>query len=108
MSKFSWNTDNTAKLVELAGPRDAVVSQDHLTVVAETLGTTSRSIGSKLRKMDYTVQKASETNKSAWSAEQEAALVDFVNANASELTYAELAASFSNGSFSAKQIQGKK
>lgn len=107
MSKFTWNEANTEQLVALAGDKSAQVSQASLATIAEELGTTTRSVGSKLRKMDYDVQKASETNTSAWSETQEAELVDFVTANAGQLTYADIAASFEGGAFTAKQIQGK-
>jgi hypothetical protein len=57
--------------------------------------------------MEYDVQKASETVKSAWASEQESSLVSFVHANEGQLTYAEISAAFADGAFSAKQVQGK-
>ncbi len=104
MSKITWNEDNTARLVELAGSGE--VSQDQLVTIAEALGTTSRSIGAKLRRMDYEVAKASPKT-SSWTEAQEAALTSLVNDNANQLTYAEIAASFEGGVYNAKQIQGK-
>jgi hypothetical protein len=103
-TKITWNEENTAKLVELAG--NGEVSQADLISIAETLGTTSRSIGAKLRRMDYDVAKAAP-KASAWNEAQETALTALVNENANQLTYAEIAASFEGGSFNAKQIQGK-
>lgn len=102
--KITWNEENTARLVELAGSGE--VSQSDLVSIAETLGTTSRSIGAKLRRMEYVVAKAAP-KASAWNADQENALTALVNANANQLTYAEIAASFEGGNFNAKQIQGK-
>lgn len=108
MAKFSWNDENTQQLVEMVGTdKDATVTQDQLVELSEELGTTARSVGSKLRKMDYTVQKASEVRTSAWSDEQEAELVSFVEGNSGEYTYAEVAAAFRGGEFNPKQIQGK-
>lgn len=104
MSKFTWNDENTAQLVELAGSGE--VSQDTLVSISETLGTTSRSIGAKLRNMNYEVAKAAP-KASAWTEAQESALTALVNENANNLTYAEIAAAFESGAFSAKQIQGK-
>jgi hypothetical protein len=104
MNKITWNEENTARLVELAGTGE--VSQAQLVSIAESLGTTSRSIGAKLRRMDYDVAKAS-AKASAWNSDQEAALTALVNDNANKLTYAEIAASFEGGTFNAKQIQGK-
>lgn len=105
--KFSWNEANTNELVALAGSEGALVTQAQLAEFADVLGTSTRSVGSKLRKMDYNVQKASETKASAWTDAQEKALVAFVEGNANALTYAEIAAAFEGGAFTAKQIQGK-
>ena len=104
MSKITWNEENTARLVELAG--EGVVSQEALISIAEEMGTTPRSIGAKLRKMDFEVAKAAP-KASAWTEAQETALANLVQSNANNLTYAEIAASFENGAFNAKQVQGK-
>jgi transposase-like protein len=106
MTKFTWNDENTARLVELAGPEGSFVSQDQLVQFSEELGTTNRSVGSKLRKMNYDVELAG-TKKSAWTAEEEAELRAMVEGNPGAYTYAELAAAFKNGKYSAKTVQGK-
>ena len=82
MAKFSWNEDNTAQLVDMVGAPDETITQAQLIEVAEQLGTSARSVGSKLRKMDYSVQKASEARSSAWSEAEEAELVAFLDAKA--------------------------
>jgi len=105
-TKINWNEVNTATLAELAGSMDTEVSQDRLIEIAEEMGTTSRSIGAKLRKMEFLVAKA-VAKASAWSSDQEAALAALVNKNANELTYSEIAASFEDGLFTSKQVQGK-
>ena len=103
-NKINWNDENTATLTELAGT--GTVTQDQLADIAASMGTSARSIGAKLRKMDYDVEKS--TGKApAWSAEQEDALGTFVNANANKYTYVEIAELFQDGAFNAKQIQGK-
>jgi hypothetical protein len=106
MTKFTWNEENTAQLVELAGDQGAEVSQETVSSIADEIGTTARSVGAKLRNMDYTVQKAT-AKVSAWTEAQEAALRQLVEANANKLTYAEISAAFEGGSFTAKQVQGK-
>lgn len=106
MSKFTWNDENTAQL-EAAVDKATEVSQEQLVVLAEELETTPRSIGSKLRKLGYEVQKATAARASAWSEAQEAALVEFLNANEGDFTYGEIAAAFEGGAFNAKQVQGK-
>lgn len=104
MSKFSWNETNEAQLVELAG--QSPVSQDTLASVADELGTTARSVGAKLRKLGYEVDKAA-AKASAWTPAQEAELRALVESNPNAMTYTEIAALFQAGAFSAKQIQGK-
>lgn len=106
MSKINWNEENTARLVELAGNISEEISQDQLVSIADELGTSTRSIGAKLRKMEYSVAKAAP-KASAWTEAQEQALASLVSSNAGNLTYAEIAATFENGAFSAKQVQGK-
>lgn len=103
-NKVNWNDENTATLVGLAGTGE--VSQDQLVTIAETMGTTARSIGAKLRRMNYEVAKAS-AKASAWSEDRENALSALVNDNANKLTYAEISAAFEAGEFTPKQIQGK-
>lgn len=104
MTKINWNDENTATLVSLAGTGQ--VSQEQLISIAEEMGTTPRSIGAKLRRLDYDVAKAA-TKASAWSDEQATELSNFVSSHANEYTFAEIAASFEQGAFTAKQIQGK-
>jgi hypothetical protein len=108
MAKFSWNEDNTAQLVDLVGnDTDVTVTQDQLVEIADPLETTPRSVGSKLRKMGYTVQKASEARSSAWTDAEEAELVAFLEQESGTYTYAEISAAVLNGKFGPKQIQGK-
>lgn len=104
MSKINWNDENTARLVELAGT--GVVSQDALVAIAEEMGTTTRSIGAKLRNLGHEVE-SSAAKPSAWSDDEVAELVAILEANDGVYTYADLAAVFQDGKFNAKQVQGK-
>lgn len=106
MSKF-WNEDRVAELENLVGDVDTQVSQEAVAEIAATLGTSARSVGSKLRNMGYDVQKASEAHKSDWDEASEAELRTFLERNEGKYTYAEIAASFKNGAFSPKSVQGK-
>lgn len=101
-----WTEDRTAQLNELANGVTAPVSRADVAAFAEKLETTTRSISSKLRKLGVEVETASAAPK-AFSEDQAAALTDFVNDNAGDLTYAEIAEQFEGGAFTAKQIQGK-
>tara|TARA_Y100001963_G_C6760488_1_gene439235 strand:+ start:873 stop:1613 length:741 start_codon:yes stop_codon:yes gene_type:complete len=108
MAKFTWNDENTNQLQELAGDTtDGQISQARLTEISDELGTTARSVGSKLRKMGYDVQKASEIRSSAWNDAEEAELVTFLENNSGEYTYAEIASAVAGSKFNAKQVQGK-
>lgn len=100
-----WNDERTNALV--AGVNgESPVSRATVARLAEELGTTPRSIGSKLRKLGHEVETASAAPR-AFSDEQADALRDFVEDHRGEYTYAEIAENFGDGAFSAKQIQGK-
>lgn len=114
MAKLTWNETTTESLNAKAGALGvAVISQEQVSALAEAMGAetskevTARSIGSKLRKMGFEVQKASETAKSAWSDEDTAELKEFLDANPNAHTYTEIAAAVCGSKFSAKQVQGK-
>lgn len=114
MSKLAWNEKTTNALNEKATALGvAVISQEQVAALAVEMSeefekdVTARSIGSKLRKMGFEVQKASETAKSVWSDEDAGELVAFLNAHPNEYTYTEIAAAVCGGKYSAKQVQGK-
>lgn len=101
----SWNEAREAQLVDAVEGVD-VVSQEQLKTIAADLETTPRSVGSKLRKMGYEVAKAM-ASKSSWTEDEQASLVDFLDSNSGEYTYAEVAKAVLDGKFNAKQVQGK-
>lgn len=103
--RVTWNEENTAKLVELAGDKAAQVTCEQVELIAGEFGTSTRSIGNKLRNLEYDVQKVAE-KASAWTAEQEATLAQTLEANSGTYTYAELETVLAMG-FTARQIQGK-
>lgn len=105
MTKLTWNDQTEAQLLALV---DGVtpVSQERVAEIAAELGTTARSIGAKLRKMEVAVDKATP-RASTWAPEEEAQLRSFVEGNSGAMTYAEIAAAFNGGKYTSKQIQGK-
>lgn len=105
MATKSWNDEREAMLVAAVNGLD-VVSQDKVREIAADMETTARSIGSKLRKMGYEVEKATGA-KSSWSDDEQEALIAFLNANSGAFTYAEVASAVAGGKFNAKQVQGK-
>lgn len=102
-----WTEDRTNQLADLVGG-ETPVSVETVASAAEALGTTSRSVASKLRKEGYEVQSAADKAAvKAYSDDQEAALASFVTSNSGTYTYGEIAEVFEGGSFSPKSIQGK-
>lgn len=106
MALPKWTPEREAELRAFVGD-ESPVSQATVAEAAEQLGTSTRSISSKLRKMDFEVELASAAGSKAYSEEQEATLRNFVTDNSGQYTYAEIAEVFEDGAFSAKSIQGK-
>jgi len=101
-----WTEDRTRILTAMVEGM-GVISQDTVANAAAELETTTRSISSKLRKMGYEVELAATAHKKAFSDAQADALANFVTENSGAYTYADIAANFEGGAFTAKQIQGK-
>lgn len=103
-----WSDNAVAVLMDIVG-NESPVSASTVETAAQTLGEgfTVRSVASKLRQLDREVASMAKEKTSAFTEDETAALADFVEANAGELTYKEIAEVFQDGKFSAKQIQGK-
>jgi arsenate reductase-like glutaredoxin family protein len=102
----NWSDEAVDQLMQIVGS-ESPVSVDSVERAAEQLGKTTRSIASKLRQLDREVASLAKEKTSAFTADEGADLADFVSANAGNLTYKEIAESFADGKFTAKQIQGK-
>ena len=100
-----WDSERTAAL-EAGINGESPVSKATVARLAEELETSARSVSSKLRKLGHEVELASAAPK-AFSDEEADALREFVEDNAGQYTYAEIAANFAGGKFNARQIQGK-
>ena len=110
----AWNDARTKRLEELVSGYNGEIPYADLAGIASQLdedfdtdGTTSRSVSAKLRKMDYPVGKASDSNKSGFNDEQENELVSFLQNNSGQYNYSQLADNLFGGQFNARQIQGK-
>ena len=101
-----WTDEAVQQLQAIAG-RETPVSADTVEKAAEVLGFTTRSIASKLRQLDYDVASMAKQKTSTFSEDESDALAGFVQDNANNLTYKDIAENFANGKFTAKQIQGK-
>lgn len=102
----NWSDEAVDQLMSIVG-NQSPVSVEAVERAAEALGKTTRSIASKLRQLDREVASLAKEKTSAFTADEGEALAEFVEANAGNLTYKEIAEHFAGGKFSAKQIQGK-
>lgn len=100
-----WTDERTTQLQNSVGG-ESPVSRETVARLASELETTPRSISAKLRKLGVEVESATAAPRS-FSDEQADDLRSFVEDNAGDYTYAEIAANFGGGAFTAKQIQGK-
>ena len=101
-----WTDARTTTLEGLVAGM-STVTVDVVTQAAETLSTSTRSISSKLRKMGFEVESTAAATGKTYTAEEEAEISDFLEANPDTYTYAEVAANVLGGSKTAKQMQGK-
>jgi hypothetical protein len=106
-TKKKWDDEATATLVNLVGDTANTVTVALVEKAAEVLGVTTRSVASKLRKLEYTVESMAKVSTRKFSDEESASLAAFVESSPNSLTYVEVAEQFLAGKFSAKQIQGK-
>lgn len=107
MSKLpKWDEARTSALESFVGD-ESPVSRATIEDAAEELETSVRSISSKLIKMGYETEKVSATKSKTFSESQENSLREFLDQNAGEYTFAEIAGVFADGSFTAQQLQGK-
>lgn len=101
-----WSDEAVTKLESIVG-NESPVSAETVAKAAEALEVSVRSVASKLRSMDKEVASLAKVKTSAFSADETAELTAFVNANAGNYTYKEIAEKFAGGKFNNKQIQGK-
>lgn len=101
-----WSDEAVAQLLQIVDS-ESPVSVAKVEQAAEALGFTTRSIAAKLRQLDREVASMAKAKVSAFTDEQSEALAAFVRANEGNLTYKDIAEQFADGSFTAKQIQGK-
>lgn len=99
-----WTEERTAQLVNSIGD-ESPVSRATVAELAADLGTSTRSISSKLRKLGFDVELASAAPR-AFSDEVTEELRSFVTQNSGAYTYAQIAENFP-GDYTAKAIQGK-
>jgi hypothetical protein len=101
-----WSDEAVNQLLSIVG-NQSPVSVAAMEQAAEALGFTTRSVASKLRQLDREVASLAKEKTASFTPDESADLADFVEANAGNLTYKQIAENFADGKFSAKQIQGK-
>lgn len=102
-----WTEAAVTTLLSVVGEDTSTpVSAALVQAAAVALGVSERSVASKLRQLDREVASMAKEKTSTFTVEQGDALSKFVNANAGQFTYKEIAAQFP-GDFTAKEIQGK-
>lgn len=101
-----WNDESVAQLLSIVGDESPVTAAS-VEKAAAALEVSVRSVASKLRQLDRQVASMAVAKVPTFTVEQSEALTEFVQANAGQLTYKEIAEQFSEGQFSAKEIQGK-
>lgn len=101
-----WTDEAVAQLLQIVG-QESPVSVAKVEEAAASLDTSTRSISAKLRQLDREVASMAKEKVSAFSEQESADLTAFVQANAGNLTYKEIAEHFAGGKFNPKQIQGK-
>lgn len=104
--KLKWTDELVAQLKNSVGS-ESPVSGNSVESLANTLGTTARSVAAKLRQLGYEVASMAKEKVPTFTQEQEDALREFVTINQGALTYKEIAERFQGGAFTAKQVQGK-
>lgn len=98
-TKFKWTEESAATL-------SSIKSYEDLVAVAEQLGTSERSVSSKMRNMGLEVPAKPAVAKT-FTDEESKLLHDYVVANSGKHTFASLAEVFLGGKFNSKQLQGK-
>lgn len=106
MTKFVWTPENTANL-EAAVAGKEVITQEDQKALGEEFGTSSRSIGSKLRKIGYTNVAKAADKAPLMSTEEVDELESILASYPGVYTYAEVATVLAGGKFTPKQVQGK-
>ena len=101
-----WSDEAVATLLNTVGT-ESPVSVASVEAAAAALGFSTRSIASKLRKLERDVVSMAKEKASTFTAEDGEALEVFISENKGTLTYKEISEQFADGKFSAKQVQGK-
>lgn len=101
-----WSDESVATLLSIVG-NTSPVTVELVEQAASALEVSVRSVAAKLRQLDKEVASMAKVKEAAFTVDEGADLKAFVEANAGQLTYKEIAEQFAGAKFSAKQVQGK-
>lgn len=101
-----WDDEAVSTLLSTVGDASPI-SAASVEAAAQALGRSVRSVASKLRQLDKEVVSMATVKVSTFTTDEGAELRSFVESNAGQLTYKDIADKFAGGKFSAKQVQGK-
>lgn len=101
-----WSNESVATLLSIVG--DVTPVTVALVEQASTeLDVSVRSVAAKLRQLDREVASMAKVKEAAFTPDEGTQLQAFVEANAGNLTYKDIAEQFADAKFSPKQVQGK-
>ena len=103
MSKFEYTDEMVTAMHDVAG---SGVTEDVNENLMDDFDFPRRSVTAKLRKLGYEVPKKPGAAP-VFSPEETEALSDYLGENSGSFTAEEIAASFADGKFTARQINGK-
>ena len=103
MSKFEYTDEMVTRMHDVA---DSGVTEDIIESLMGEFDFPRRSVTAKLRKLGYDVPKKPGAAP-VFSADAPDALASFLEANSGNMTAEEIADSFMDGKFTARQINGK-
>ena len=103
MSKFEYTDEMVVRMNEVCARG---VTEDLIESLCDEFEFPRRSVTAKLRKLGYDVPKKPGAAP-VFSAEETDALAKYLEKNSGKLTAEEIAADFADGSFTARQINGK-
>ena len=103
MSKFEYTDEMVTAMHDVAS---SGVTEDVIESLMDDFDFPRRSVTAKLRKLGYEVPKKPGAAP-VFSPEETEALSDYLGENSGSFTAEEIAASFADGKFTARQINGK-
>ena len=104
MSKFTYTEEMVARIEEVFGSGD--VTEEDIQSLVDEFEFPRRSVTAKARKLGYDVPRKPAASP-VFDADETDELKDFLENNSGKFTAEEIAATFMDGKFNSRQINGK-